>query len=165
TENGTKSLNASIDDMPEVTLRLATGEIYPEKGKVATVSGVIDNTTGAATVRALFKNTNGMLRSGSTGQILMPTNFTDVIQIPQKATNELQNIRFAYVVNDSNKVVATPIQVSSLNDGKNFVVTGGLTPGQKIAVEGIGTTVRDGVTIQPVDAAERQAAMQQQMQQ
>lgn len=165
TQNGTRSLNASIGDMPEVSLRLATGEIYPEKGKVATVSGVIDNTTGAATVRALFKNLNGMLRSGSTGQILMPTTFTEVIQIPQKATNELQNIRFAYVVNDSNKVVATPIQISSLNDGKNFVVTSGLTPGQKIAVEGIGTTVRDGVTIQPVDAAEREAAMQAAMQQ
>lgn len=163
TENGTKSLDASITDMPEVTLRLATGEIYPEKGKVATVSGVIDNTTGAATVRALFKNPNGMLRSGSTGQVLMPATFTDVIQIPQKATNELQNIRFAYVVNDSNVIVATPIQVSNLNDGKNFVVTSGLTAGQKIAIEGIGTKVRDGITIQPVDAAaqQQQAAPQQ----
>ncbi len=156
TENGTKSLDASISDMPEVTLRLATGEIYPEKGKVATVSGVIDNNTGAATVRALFKNPNGMLRSGSTGQVLMPTTFSDVIQIPQKATNELQNIRFAYVVNDSNVIVATPIQVSNLNDGKNFVVTSGLTAGQKIAIEGIGTKVRDGITIQPVDAAAQQ---------
>ncbi len=163
TENGTKSLDASISDMPEVTLRLATGEIYPEKGKVATVSGVIDNNTGAATVRALFKNPNGMLRSGSTGQVLMPTTFSDVIQIPQKATNELQNIRFAYVVNDSNVIVATPIQVSNLNDGKNFVVTSGLTAGQKIAIEGIGTKVRDGITIQPVDAAaqQQQAAPQQ----
>lgn len=160
TENGTKSLDESISAMPEVTLRLATGEIYPEKGKVATVSGVIDNTTGAATVRALFKNPSGMLRSGSTGQILMPTTFTDVIQIPQKATNELQNIRFAYVVNDSNVVVATPIQISNLNDGKNFVVTSGLTPGQTIAIEGIGTKVRDGITIQPVDAAAQQQQQQ-----
>ena len=165
TENGTKSLESSVNELPEVTLRLSTGSIYPEKGKVATVSGVIDNTTGAATVRALFKNPNGMLRSGSTGQVLIPVTFTDVIQIPQKATNELQNVRFAYVVNDSNKVVATPIQVSNLNDGKNFVVTSGLTPGQVIAVEGIGTKVRDGITIQPVDAAaqqQQQAAAPQQ---
>lgn len=164
TENGTKALEASVNNMPEVTLRLSTGEIYPLKGKVATVSGVIDNNTGAATVRALFKNENGMLRSGSTGQVMIPVSFTDVIQIPQKATNELQNIRFAYVVNDSNKVVATPIQISNLNDGKNFVVTAGLTPGQVIAVEGIGTKVRDGITIQPVDAAaaaQQQAAPQQ----
>ena len=55
-QNGAKSLNSSVSQMPEVSLRLANGEIYPEKGKVATVSGVIDNTTGAATVRALFEN-------------------------------------------------------------------------------------------------------------
>lgn len=156
TENGSKTLEASLNNMPEVSLRLATGEIYPEKGKVATISGVIDNTTGAATVRALFKNPNGMLRSGSTGQVIIPTSFNEVIMIPQKATNELQSLRFAYVVNDSNKVVATPIQISNLNDGKNFVVTSGLEAGQTIAIEGIGTKVRDGITIQPVNAAQQQ---------
>ena len=165
TENGAKSLNASISQMPEVTLRLANGEIYPQKGKVATVSGVIDNTTGAATVRALFDNKSGMLRSGSTGQVLVPNNFEQVILIPQGATNELQNIRFAYVVNDSNKVVATPIQVSEISDGKHFIVTSGLKPGQRIAVEGIGTKVRDGITIVPVDAAAQQQAQPQAAQQ
>ena len=165
TENGAKSLNASISQMPEVTLRLANGEIYPEKGKVATVSGVIDNSTGAATVRALFDNKSGMLRSGSTGQVLIPNNFEHVIVIPQGATNELQNIRFAYVVNDSNKVVATPIQVSEISDGKNFIVTSGLQPGQRIAVEGIGTKVRDGIVVVPVDAAAQQQAQPQDAQQ
>lgn len=153
TDNGAKTLAESIDNMPEVTLRLANGEIYPEKGKVATVSGVINNTTGAATVRALFNNKTGMLRSGSTGQVLIPNKYEQVIVIPQGATNELQNIRFAYVVNDSNKVVSTPIQVSPNDDGKNFIVMSGLEPGQRIAIEGIGTKVRDGVTIQPVEAS------------
>ena len=161
TENGARSLNASVDSMPAVSLRLANGEIYPEKGKVATVSGVIDNTTGAATVRALFKNPSGMLRSGSTGSVLIPNAFEKVIIIPQGATSELQNIRFAYVVNDSNKVVATPIQVSPISDGKNFIVVSGLEPGQRIAVEGVGTAVRDGMTIQPVDAASQQPQAQQ----
>lgn len=161
TQNGSKSLNTSVKEMPEVSLRLATGEIYPLKGKVATVSGVINNTTGAATVRALFDNKSGMLRSGSTGQVLIPNDFKDVIIIPQGATSELQNIRFAYVVNDSNKVVATPIEVSNISDGKNFIVTSGLQPGQRIAIEGIGTTVRDGVTVTPVDAAQPKAEQPQ----
>lgn len=161
TEEGTRSLDSSVSNMPEVTLRLATGQIYPEKGKVATVSGVIDNNTGAATVRALFNNNNGMLRSGSTGQVLIPTSYDEVILIPQSATSELQNIRFAYVVNDSNKIVATPIEVASLNDGKNFVVTSGLQPGQRIAIEGIGTTVRDGITVQPVDGTAKAQEPQQ----
>ena len=153
TDNGARSLNSSVDAMPPVSLRLANGEIYPEKGKVATVSGVIDNTTGAATVRALFNNPSGMLRSGSTGSVLIPNSFEKVIIIPQSATSELQNIRFAYVVNDSNKIVATPIQVSPISDGKNFIVVSGLEAGQRIAVEGVGTSVRDGITIQPVDVS------------
>ena len=80
----------------------------PESGKVATVSGVIDSSTGAANVRARFKNINGMLRSGSTGRILIPNRMSNVILVPQRATFEIQDRRFVYVVNDSNKTVATP---------------------------------------------------------
>lgn len=158
TDNGKVSLDSRIKEMPEVTLRLADGTIYPEKGKVSTISGVIDKSTGAASVRAIFKNPNGMLRSGSTGQILMPNHLDSVILIPQKATSEIQNIRFAYIVNDSNKVVSTPITVEANNDGQNFIVTQGLEPGQRIVVEGIGTKVRDGIVIQPVDASPQQPA-------
>lgn len=162
TDNGTRNINSAIGMMPEVELELADGTTYSSKGKVSTISGVIDSSTGAASVRALFPNPNGMLRSGSTGRVVIPRSFTDVILIPQKATNELQDRRFAYVVNDSNKVVATPITVSPLNDGTNFVVTSGLKPGDRIAVEGVGISVRDGVEIKPVDAAAKAAAMAQQ---
>lgn len=161
TDGGKKSLNASINNMPDVTLRLATGEVYPELGKVATVSGVIDNSTGAASVRALFKNENGMLRSGSTGSILIPVKTDSAIIVPQKATYELQDLRYVYVLNDSNVATSRQITINPVNDGKNFVVTSGLKPGERIAVEGVGTKVRDGVTIQPVDAAAAAQAQQQ----
>lgn len=151
TNNGARSLEEAIKEMPAVKLRLADGTIYPIEGKVATVSGVIDNTTGAASVRALFDNPSGMLRSGSTGTILIPRSSSDVIVIPQKATYELQDRRFVYVVNDSNKVVSTPITVDPISDGHNFVVTSGLKPGDRIAIEGVGTIVKDGITIKPVD--------------
>lgn len=158
TDNGKYTLDAKIKEMPEVTLRLSDGTIYPEPGKVSTVSGIIDNNTGSASVRILFKNPNGMLRSGSTGQILMPVRLDSVIIIPQKATTELQDIRYAYVVNDSNMVTSVPITVSPVSDGKNFVVTSGLQPGQRIAIEGVGTKVRNGSVIQPVDPAQAAAA-------
>lgn len=167
TNGGTRPLATAIDSMPAVKLRLADGNIYPIEGKVATVSGVIDTSTGAASVRALFDNAGGMLRSGSTGSILVPVNQENAILIPQKATYELQDRRFVYVVNDSNKVAATPITVQSLSDGKNFVVTSGLKPGDRIAVEGVGTKVKDGMVISPVDAAAQaqpEAAAQQQAQ-
>lgn len=153
TENGAKSLAQSVKEMPEVTLRLANGDDYPSKGKIATVSGVLDNTTGSASVRALFDNPNGMLRSGSTGAILIPQRSDSAIMIPQKATYELQDRRFVYVVGDSNKVVSAPITVAPINDGRNFVVTSGLKPGDRIAIEGVGTTVRDGMVINPVNPA------------
>lgn len=151
--NGSRSMAQAIDSIPAVQLRLADGTVYPFTGKVATVSGVIDNNTGAASVRALFKNPSGMLRSGSTGAVIIPSEQTGVIVIPQKATFELQDRRFVYVVNDSNKVVSTPITVNPNTDGKNFVVTSGLQPGQRIAVEGVGTKLSDGMTITPTDAA------------
>lgn len=155
---GERSLNSAVNSMPAVQLRLADGTIYPLEGKVATVSGVIDASTGASSVRARFANPDGVLRSGSTGQILIPNRAENVLMVPQKATYEVQDRRFVYVLNDSNKTVATPITVSPLDDGQNFVVTSGLTPGQRVVVEGIGTKVRADIEIKPVDAAQKAAA-------
>ena len=165
TENGAKPLQQQIAEMPAVKLQLADGTIFPVEGKVATVSGVIGTGTGAATVRALFDNPGGMLRSGSTGQIVIPVQEKNAIVIPQKATFELQDRKFVYVVNDSNKVVSTPITISKVDDGKIYVVTSGLEPGNVIAVEGVGNKLRPDMEIVPVDAAEKaaqQAAAQQQ---
>lgn len=148
---GERTIEAAIKAMPEVQLRLSDGSLYPLSGKVATVSGVIDNSTGASSVRALFNNPSGVLRSGATGQIILPENKENVIIIPQKATFELQDRRFAYVVNDSNKIVSTPITIEANNDGKNFVVTSGLQAGQRIAIEGVGTKLADGMAITPVE--------------
>lgn len=157
---GERTMDAAIKALPEVRFKMSDGKIYPLEGKVATVSGVIDNNTGASSVRALFNNPQGILRSGATGQIIMPDNKESVIVIPQKATFELQDRRFVYVVNDSNKVVSTPIIVEANNDGKNFVVTSGLQPGQRIAIEGVGTKLSDGMAINPVAPQTQQAAQQ-----
>ncbi len=137
TNNGEYSLETRIEQMPEVKLRLADGSLYPLTGKVATVSGVIDNATGSASVRALFNNTNGMIRSGNTGTILIPHNADSVIVIPQKASFEVQDQRFVYLVNDSNKTVNTAIQVMSNDDGQSFYVTSGLKPNDRIVTEGV----------------------------
>jgi membrane fusion protein (multidrug efflux system) len=161
TNGGAISLNDGIKNMPAVQLQLADGTMYAEAGKVATVSGVIDNTTGSASVRALFSNPNGMLRSGNTGSIVIPVVSENVITIPQKATFELQDLRYVYTVNDSNMTVSTPIKVLSQNDGQNFVVTEGLKAGDRVVVEGVGTKVREGIQIQPVDAAKAAAQAEQ----
>lgn len=158
--SGAGSLQGAIAAMPAVELRLADGSVYPERGRVATVSGVIDPATGAASVRALFPNSNGLLRSGSTGSVVIPRDLQNVMVIPQKATFELQDRKFVYVVNDSNAVKSVPVTVEANSDGRTYVVTSGLTPGQRIVTEGVGTTVRDGMVINPVEGkpAEEAAA-------
>ncbi|MDE6134805.1 MAG: efflux RND transporter periplasmic adaptor subunit, partial [Muribaculaceae bacterium] len=73
----------------------------------------------------------------------------NVIVIPQKATQEIQDMRVVYVLNDSNQVSSRPITIEPYNDGRTFVVTSGLQPGDRIAVEGVGNIVRNGVTVTP----------------
>ncbi len=160
TENGKYSLDERLGNMPLVKLRLANGQMYPLEGRVATISGVIDNATGAASVRALFDNTNGMLRSGSTGSIVIPRTNQNVIVIPQKATYELQDKKFVYVVDDKNTTASRPIEVLEINDGQNYVVLSGLAAGERIVVEGVGTVVKDKMPIKPMTAEEKAAAAQ-----
>lgn len=156
TDNGKRSVADAIAQMPQVQLRMADGNIFPEVGKVATVSGVFDDQTRAVSVRALFNNPNRVLRSGATGNIVIPNVQENIISIPQKATFELQDKRMVYVLGDSNKVVSRAIEVLDLNDGKNFIVTGGLKPGEKVVIEGVGTIVKDGMAITPVPAGSKQ---------
>ena len=161
TNNGEISLAQALAQLPAVQLRLANGDVYRHTGKVATISGTNDNATGSASVRALFPNDNGVLRSGATGQIVIPNVNNSALLVPQKATFEIQDKKFVLVLGDSSKLHSTPIEILDINDGQNYVVTAGLEPGQTIAVEGVGNLVRDGSVIQPV-TAEQKAAMQQQ---
>ena len=150
-----------LNQMPAVELQLVDGSIYNEKGKIETLSGVIDQTTGAASVRATFPNPNGILRSGGSGVILLPEEDDKAIIIPQKATMEIQDKKFVFVVNDSSIVKMTEIKILPVNDGKTYVVTSGLNTGDRIVVEGVGTTVRDGMTVKPITVTEATAKRQQ----
>ncbi|MCM1293414.1 MAG: efflux RND transporter periplasmic adaptor subunit [Bacteroides sp.] len=171
TDNGSRSLDEAIAAMPDVQLKLSNGSIYGYPGDVATVSGVINTSTGAASVRALFDNPSGMLRSGSTGTIIIPIQSQNVIVIPQKATFEIQDKKFVYVVGKDNKLQSKAVTVLPQSDGQNYVVLSGLDPGERIVVEGVGTqSIREGGEIKPVDAAKKaeaaaQAAQAQQAQQ
>lgn len=149
TDNGRQSLTVALKEMPEVSLKLSNGTIYPYKGKVISVSGVINPSTGSATVKAIFPNKDGMLHSGNTGEILIPSVAANAIRIPQKATYEMQDMKFVYTVDKENKIHSTPIEISDLNDGQTYVVKGGLEPGNTIVVEGVGVSTQDGMQIKP----------------
>ena len=150
------SLLDQLAKMPAVKLQLADGSMYTEDGKIDAVSGVIDQNTGSVSMRAIFPNKKDVLRSGGTGNIIFPYTINDVMIIPQSTTIEIQDKKFVYVVGSDNKVKNTEIQVSNLDDGKNYLVTSGLKVGDKIVVEGV-QTLKDGQTIKPITPAQRQA--------
>ncbi|MCD8263011.1 MAG: efflux RND transporter periplasmic adaptor subunit [Tannerellaceae bacterium] len=75
-----------IKSLPPVSLILADGSQYPEKGHIETISGVVDVTTGSANFRAEFPNRGGILRSGTSGKVVIPHAMKNVIVVPQKAT-------------------------------------------------------------------------------
>lgn len=151
--------------MPEVQLKLADGTIYPEKGKIETLSGVIDPSTGAASIRATFPNVQRILRSGGAGVVMIPEKNDTAIVIPQKATYEIQDKKFVFTVNDSSVVKSTEISILPINNGQDYVVTSGLKVGDRVVVEGVGTSIKDGMTIKPITPAEAEARLKGAIQQ
>jgi len=140
------TMKAALDSMPAVQLQLSDGSLYGQQGRVQSISGVIDRTTGSVTVKAVFPNEGRLLHSGSTGNVLMPAIYKDCIVIPQSATYELQNKRFAYKVVDG-KAVAVEVNVSPISNGQEFIVTGGLNEGDMIVSGGV-NTIREGAQVQ-----------------
>lgn len=142
------TLEAKLKQLPAVTLMLADGSEYPEKGRVETVAGQLNTETGSASFRAVFPNPAGLLRSGASAVIEMPVTINDAIIIPQRSTYELQGKRFVYLVNDNNKVISTEIEVMSVAAGQYFVVTGGLKPGNTVVYEST-SSLQDSTVIKP----------------
>ena len=99
---------------------------YPLKGRIETVSGIIDTQTGSSNMRATFENPNRLLRSGGSGVIMIPMKNDHAILVPQKATYEIQDKKFVYVLNDDSTVTSTEITIASIDNGKEYMVTSGL---------------------------------------
>lgn len=150
---GTDGVKGALAAIPAVNLQLADGSTYDQTGKVTNVSGVIDITTGSVSMRATFDNPQKILRSGGSGSVVIPIHKDNAILVPQKATYEIQDKHFVYVVGKDNKVKNTEITVLPQNDGTNYVVTGGLKAGERIVVEGI-NTLSDGKAIKPITEAQ-----------
>ncbi len=152
TEGG---VHAAIKDYPAVKLQLADGTMYEEEGRMATVSGVIDATTGSVSVRADFPNPNRLLKSGGSGSIVIPHKNASAIIIPQDAVSQVQDKYFVYVVGSDNKVKYTSVSVNPNNDGKNYIITSGLKVGDRIVISGI-SALTDGTEIKPISEAQYQ---------
>jgi membrane fusion protein (multidrug efflux system) len=141
------SIEEKVKKMPPVELVLSDNSIYPEKGKVQTVLGQFNNSTGAISFRAIFPNANNLLRSGNTGKIRIPQTNKAALVVPQESTFEVQDKVFVYVVGDSNKVMSKPLVIKG-KTASYYFIEGGLQPGEKIVFAGTGN-LRDGMPIVP----------------
>ena len=150
-----------LSTLPEVKLQLADGTIYNHGGKVTKMSGVIDQATGTVQMIAVFQNPERLLKSGGSGSIVIPHENSSAIVIPQACVTEVQNKKFVYLLGKDNKVVYTEIKVAPQDDGKNYVVTDGLKPGDKYVTNGI-TKLSDQMVIVPITPERYQQKIQEQ---
>lgn len=128
-----------------VSLLLANNEELEHKGMVETIEGEFDMETGNIAFRARFPNPNKLLRNGETGKVLMKVPMKRALLIPQKATYEVQDKKYVFMIGKDGIVVSQPIKISaSLPD--LYVVAGGIAPNDKILLEGL-QKVKDGEKI------------------
>lgn len=139
------SLDSIVLNMPEVELQLNNGVIYAEAGKIESISGVIENNTGAVSMRAVFPNSSRKLLSGGSGNLRMPDMRADVIVIPKSATYELQDKVCVYTIVDG-KAKSTIITIAQNSNDTEYIVEGGLKVGDIIIADGVGL-VRNGTII------------------
>lgn len=131
---------------PAVELQLKNGSIYDQKGKIKSVSGVVDMMTGAVACRAEFPNPDGQLNSGISGSVLYPVKYEDIIVVPQAATVKLQDKVLVYLVTKEGKAKAMVVEVAPQSNGKEYIVTGGLKEGDEIVSVGA-SNVQDGQVV------------------
>lgn len=141
------TLQEKLKNTPAVTLLLADGSEYEEKGKLVTVTGLVNAVTGTSQFRAEFNNPQAILRSGSHGLVRLPITMKSALIVPQNAVFDMQGKQMIYVVNKDNTVKSKIITIKTTS-GTNFIVEGGLEEGEVIVVEGA-SKLKDGMAIIP----------------
>lgn len=139
------SVEKALKSMPPVQLQLTDNSVYTEKGRIETISGIIDQTTGSVTLRATFPNNGHILYSGGSGNVLIPQTMKDCIVIPKSATYEVQDKVYTFR-NIDGVAKSTMVQVLPISEDNNYIVEAGLSIGDVIVAEGVGF-IRDNTPI------------------
>lgn len=133
------------DEHTAVKLVMANGEVFDQPGKVETIEADFNNGTGNLAFRAVFPNPKALLRHGETGKIRMTVPLKNALVIPQKATFEVLDKKFVYVVDENNVIRSKPVVISA-ELPHVYVIASGLDEHDKVLVEGL-RKVRDGATV------------------
>ena len=123
--------------MLKVNLEMANGELFDQEGIVETIEGEFNNETGNIAFRATFNNPNKLLRHGQTGNIVVKNKYTNALLIPQKATFEVLDKKYVFVIDKNNVAQQTEITVSQDEIPYLFIVTKGINKADKILLDGV----------------------------
>ena len=136
-EGSTSSDNSKyIASLPDVTFVMKNGTEYPHKGRVSSVTGVVDAATGSLSCKATFANPEGLLYSGIQGTVVLPLSEKNVMVIPQTAVVRLQDKALVYKVKADSTATAVTVAINDAGNGKDFIVTEGLNVGDRIVTVG-----------------------------
>ncbi len=147
-----------IKNSPDLSLILANGKMYSEKGRIQTSTGQINQSTGTIQIRAAFDNPNEILTNGNSGKIRFPIIYKEAIVVPQSATFEQQGNIMIFKLGEGNKVETAILEVKGTVDNL-YVVESGITTNDKIIVSGVGK-LRNGMVIAPQETSFKEATTQ-----
>ena len=125
-----------IANLPPATFVMKNGTEYPHKGRVISLTGVVNSETGSLTSKVSFPNPDGHLYSGIQGTIVMPFAEKSVIVVPQYAVVRLQDKAQVYKVKADSTATAIEVTTEDTGNGKDFIVTSGLNEGDQIVTTG-----------------------------
>ena len=117
------------------TLLLANNQAHKYPGAVEAIAGEFDKNTGSIAFRAKFPNPDFLLKHGETGKVLLRNDLKNALIIPQKATFEMQDKIYVYVMSENNSVSARNISIKQ-RLSNIYILDGGITPNDKILLEG-----------------------------
>lgn len=132
-----KVKNEQKQTVQTVLLQMANKALFELPGIVETIEADFNNETGNIAFRATFNNPKGILRHGSTGNVMMPMMLKKAILIPQKSTYDVLDKKFVYVVDEQNKLQARQIIIAQ-ELPHVYIVSSGLSATEKILAEGLG---------------------------
>ena len=130
------------DKAAHVKLLMANNEVFGQTGIVQTIEADFNNETGNIAFRATFPNPDGLLRNGETGSVLMTVPLKNALIIPQKATFEILEKKYVFVVGKDHVVHQREVGIASEMPDL-YVIKSGITANDRILLEGL-RKVKDG---------------------
>ena len=125
-----------IAKLPAATFIMKNGTEYPHKGRVHSMTGVVNAATGSLTLKVSFPNPEGHLYSGIQGTVVIKFDEKDLIVIPQNAVIRLQDKALVYKVKADSTATAIDVTTADTGNGKDFIITSGLNVGDRIVTTG-----------------------------